>query len=161
MALNRIQHIKPVIRALNALHKETYVEASVLLVAGFMYLHDRRSYPLNTQIMFFKKAPVPNLTTSLSNLLNKSFDVFEKSAFKTQVLNSGEKVELATYLLFFHIHAMLMRDVPRDIVLAFPTNVAVFPVLTSDEKIELAKKYRERMEEYVKTLTDVEDKIVY
>lgn len=46
MALNRIQHIKPVIRALNALHRETYVEASVLLVAGFMYLHDRQIYLL-------------------------------------------------------------------------------------------------------------------
>lgn len=38
MALNRIQHIKPVIRALNALHRETYAEVSALLVAGFMYL---------------------------------------------------------------------------------------------------------------------------
>ena len=107
--------------------------------------------------MFFKKAKVPNLTDLLSNSLNKLFEAFEKAIFKTQSLDSEQKVELATYLLFFYIHAMLVRNVPRDIILSFPTNVAVLPMLTSGEKIALAKKYQERMEEYSKTLTEVED----
>ena len=137
------------------LRRETCVGASVLLVAGFVYLHDRR---IQYTPMFFKKAHVPNLTNLLSNSLNKTFEAFEQSVFKDSVLDSEQKVELACYLLFFQIHAMLVREVPNDIVMAFPMNTSVLPMLTSNEKGELADKYQERMPEYIKILTEVEDK---
>ena len=77
MALNRIQHIKPVIRALNALHRETCVEASVLLVAGFMYLHDRQIYSSN----FLKMEQIDTNKTPEVVAIKKEKDSMAKWSF--------------------------------------------------------------------------------
>lgn len=108
--------------------------------------------------MFFKKAKVPNLTDLLSDTLNKLYEGFVRTIFKNEALTSEQKVELATYLLFLHTHTMLVREVPADLVIAFPTNQAVYPMLTNEEKIILAKKSQERFPEYLEALTKVDDK---
>lgn len=108
--------------------------------------------------MFFKKVKVPNLTDLLSDTLNKLYGGFVRTVFKNETLTSEQKVELATYLLFLHIHIMLVRELPADLVMAFPTNQAVYPMLTKEEKIILAKKSQERFPEYLEALTKVDDK---
>ena len=55
MALNRDKHRKPVIRAFVALHRETYAEASALLVTGFVYLYDARQIII---YIFFNMAKI-------------------------------------------------------------------------------------------------------
>lgn len=103
--------------------------------------------------MFFKKMEKPNLTALLSKSINMDYDGFVKTIFKSESLTSEQRIELAVYLLFFYAHGMLVREVRMDLVVAFPTNQECLPMLTNDEKTELAYKYQERMQDYSNIIT--------
>lgn len=103
MALNRDKHRKPVIRAFVALRKETYVEASVLLVAGFVYLKVWHNYSIKQIIMFFKTTTLRRQAYELlmmHNGVSKEFGSQVCSNYDLNELSVEQTAEIYLYITF-------------------------------------------------------------
>ncbi|HMO77942.1 MAG TPA: hypothetical protein PKA42_03445 [Candidatus Paceibacterota bacterium] len=110
--------------------------------------------------MFFKKKSLPSLTDLLSESINKDYERFVGTIFKDETLTSEQKIETAIYLLFLYVHVMLIRELPANISLEFPTNPNVLSVLNDQEKAMLLEKYQERMPIYVEAFTELDNKML-